>query len=79
MIYEVLNRRLKKSSKTISFPDLMIIDGGKGHFNTTLNALKNCNLEKKIELASIAKGEKRNEGNETFYIKGNKKNDPIIK
>ena len=73
MIYEVVNRRLKKSSKTISFPDLMIIDGGKGHFNTTLNALKNCNLEKKIELASIAKGEKRNEGNETFYVKGNKK------
>ena len=73
MIYEVVNRRLKKSSKTISFPDLMIIDGGKGHFNTTLNALKNCNLEKKIELASIAKGEKRNEGNETFYVKENKK------
>jgi len=73
MIYEVVNRRLKKSSKTISFPDLMIIDGGKGHFNTTLNALKNCKLEKKIELASIAKGEKRNEGNETFYVKGNKK------
>ena len=73
MIYEVVNRRLKKSSKTISFPDLMIIDGGKGHFNTALNALKNCNLEKKIELASIAKGKKRNEGNETFYVKGNKK------
>ena len=73
MIYEVVNRRLKKSSKTISFPDLMIIDGGKGHFNTALNALKNCELEKKIELASIAKGKKRNEGNETFYVKGNKK------
>jgi len=73
MIYEVVNRRLKKSSKTISFPDLMIIDGGKGHFNTTLNALKNCKLEKKIELASIAKGKKRNEGNETFYVKENKK------
>ena len=73
MIYEVVNRRLKKNSKTISFPDLMIIDGGKGHFNTTFNALKNCKLEKKIELASIAKGKKRNEGNETFYVKGNKK------
>ena len=48
MIYEVVNRRLKKSSKTISFPDLMIIDGGKGHFNTALNALKNCKLEKKL-------------------------------
>ena len=73
MIYEVINRRLKKNSKTISFPDLMIIDGGKGHFNIALNALKNFNLDKKIELVSIAKGEKRNEGNETFYTKENKK------
>ena len=73
MIYEVLNRRLKKNSKTISFPNLMIIDGGKGHLSTALNALENFNLEKKIDLISIAKGEKRNKGNETFYIKGNKK------
>jgi len=73
MIYEVLNRRLKKNSKTISFPNLMIIDGGKGHLSTALNALENFNLEKKIDLISIAKGEKRNEGNENFYVKGNKK------
>ena len=73
MIYEVLNRRLQKSSKAISFPDLMIIDGGKGHLSTALNALENLNLEKKIDLISIAKGEKRNEGNENFYVKGNKK------
>jgi len=73
MIYEVLNRRLKESSKTISFPDLIIIDGGKGHLSTALNVLENLNLEKKIELISIAKSEKRNEGNETFYIQKNKK------
>jgi len=73
MIYEVLNRRLKKNSKTISFPNLMIIDGGKGHLSTALNALENFNLEKKIDLISIAKGEKRNKGNENFYVKGNKK------
>ena len=71
-IYEVLNRRLKKSSKLIPYPDLMIIDGGKGHLNTSLNILKNLNLEKKIELISIAKGENRNEGNENYYLKGNK-------
>ena len=73
MIYEVLNRRLKKNSKTISFPNLMIIDGGKGHLSTALNVLENFNLEKKIDLISIAKGEKRNEGNENFYVRGNKK------
>tara|TARA_B100000686_G_scaffold25846_1_gene25098 strand:- start:4043 stop:5875 length:1833 start_codon:yes stop_codon:yes gene_type:complete len=71
-IYEVLNRRLKKDSKKIKIPDLIIIDGGKGHFNTALNVLKNFNLEKKIGLMSIAKGENRNEGNETFYIKNKK-------
>ena len=73
MIYEVLNRRLKKNSKKISFPDLIIIDGGKGHLSTASNVLNSLDLEKKIELASIAKGQKRNEGNETFYLKGNKK------
>ena len=72
-IYEVLNRRLKKNSKTILYPDLMIIDGGKGHFNTALNILKNLNLEKKIELASIAKCKNRNEGNENFYINNDNK------
>ena len=70
MIYEIINRRLKKSFKQISLPDLMIIDGGKGHLSTTYQALKNFKLEKIIELISIAKGEKRNEGNETFYMKG---------
>ena len=83
MIYEVLNRRLKKNSKKISFPDLMIIDGGKGHLNTASNVLNSLDLEKKIELVSIAKGQKRNEGNETFYLKKNKKikfktNDKIL-
>jgi len=73
MIYEVLNRRLKKNSKKISLPDLIIIDGGKGHLNTASNVLNSLDLEEKIELVSIAKGEKRNEGNETFYFKRNKK------
>ena len=73
MIYEVLKRRFEKSSKIISIPDLIIIDGGKGHLSTALNILNSLNLEKKIDLISIAKGEKRNEGNENFYIKGNKK------
>ena len=73
MIYEIINRRLKKSFKQISLPDLMIIDGGKGHLSTAYQALKNFKLEKIIELISIAKGEKRNEGNETFYIKENKR------
>ena len=73
MIYEVLNRRLRKNSKKISLPDLIIIDGGKGHLNTASNVLNGLDLEEKIELVSIAKGEKRNEGNETFYFKRNKK------
>ena len=51
----------------------MIIDGGKGHLNTAFSILKDLNLENKIELISIAKGENRNEGNETFYIKKNQR------
>jgi excinuclease ABC subunit C len=37
------------------FPDLIIIDGGKGHLNVALKALKKIKLEK-IECISLAKG-----------------------
>ena len=59
MIYEILNRRLKKNSKKISFPDLMIIDGGKGHLNTASNVLNSLDLEKKNRISINCKGSKK--------------------
>jgi len=65
MIVEVLERRLsylKKNGISIneSFyqkPDLIIIDGGKGHLNLSKEVLKKNKLEDKIDIISIAKKE----------------------
>ncbi|KYC52933.1 MAG: excinuclease ABC subunit C [Candidatus Methanofastidiosum methylothiophilum] len=49
---EVLNRRLKH---TEFLPDLILIDGGKGHLNTALSVLKSERLE--IPTVALAKQE----------------------
>jgi excinuclease ABC subunit C len=72
MIEQVLRRRFNISTKwKEKFPQLIIIDGGKGHLNKVRNILK----EKKIyniDYISIAKGKNRNSGNETIYTKNKK-------
>jgi len=49
---EVLNRRFKNKD---SLPDLILIDGGKGHLNTALSVLASLNLE--IPTVALAKQE----------------------
>jgi len=49
---EVLNRRFKHKE---SLPDLLLIDGGKGHLNTALDALESLGLE--IPTVALAKQE----------------------
>lgn len=53
MIEEVLRRNLKIKKDR---PDLLIIDGGKGHLNTALKTLREMNISD-VELLSIAKKE----------------------
>lgn len=48
-------KRLKEEEK--DFPDLIIIDGGKGQLNMACEALKELNLLDKIEIISLAKKE----------------------
>ncbi|MGV8152463.1 MAG: excinuclease ABC subunit UvrC [Candidatus Nanoarchaeia archaeon] len=51
---EVITRRYSGSlSKSMSFPDLIIVDGGKGQLSAGLEALNNINL--KIPIISLAK------------------------
>jgi len=66
-----------KLDAAIIFSDILMVPYGlnqevkfKKNFGPKLGIL---NLEKKIDLISIAKSEKRNEGSETFYIQKNKK------
>jgi excinuclease ABC subunit C len=58
MIQEVLRRRfhnyLGKKEKWAIVPDLILIDGGKGHLNAALQIMKEMNLDS-LPIASIAK------------------------
>jgi len=44
MMIEVLNRRLTKLKEEDDLPDLLIVDGGKGHLNVALRVLKDLNI-----------------------------------
>ena len=78
MLEQVLRRRFSnkiKSSKSAwknNLPELILIDGGKGHLNIAERVLKESKLSN-IFIMSIAKGENRNAGNETIFYADTKK------
>ena len=77
---EMIKRRFKKNS-TLPFPEVVIIDGGKGHLKIVSNIMNKLSLNN-IFLLAIAKGNNRNDGNEKFYINSNQfieldRNDPL--
>ncbi len=85
MMKEVLSRRFKKAiqekDKYLSFPDLVLIDGGKGQYSSARDTLNELGLHD-IPIIAIAKGKFRNNGNETFFHNGKSfkflKNDPTL-
>ncbi len=64
MMREILMRRFKniKFQSDLELPDLIIIDGGKGQYNSAKSILEK--LEIKIPILSMAKGVDRNSGRE---------------
>ncbi len=85
MLKEVLNRRFKRSIQEkdnfLTFPDLILIDGGKGQYSVARESLNELGLHD-IPIVAIAKGKFRNSGNETFFHNGKEfkftKNDPTL-
>ena len=85
MMREVLNRRFKRAIQEkdnyLSFPDLVIVDGGKGQYSVARDSLNELGLHE-IPIIAIAKGKFRNSGNETFFHNGKEykfnKNDPTL-
>ena len=85
MIREVLARRFKRAIQEkgnfLSFPDLVLIDGGKGQYSSARETLNELGLNE-IPVIAIAKGKFRNSGNETFFHNGKEfkfaKNDPTL-
>ena len=85
MIKEVLNRRFKRAmhekENYLSFPDLVLIDGGKGQYSSARDTLNELGLYD-IPVIAIAKGKFRNSGNESFFHNGKEfkfeKNEPTL-
>ena len=85
MIREVLGRRFKRAIQEkgnyLTFPDLVLIDGGKGQYSSARQTLDELGLNE-IPVLAIAKGKFRNSGNETFFHNGKDykftKNDPTL-
>ena len=85
MMKEVLNRRFKKAIQEkdnfLTFPDLVLVDGGKGQYSSARECLNELGLHD-IPIIAIAKGKFRNSGNETFFHNGKEfkfaKNDPTL-
>uniref|UniRef100_A0A832GLI2 UvrABC system protein C n=1 Tax=Caldimicrobium thiodismutans TaxID=1653476 RepID=A0A832GLI2_9BACT len=69
MLYEVLYRRLKRGLEEGNLPDLILIDGGKGHLETALRVAEDLGITN-LAIRSVAKNERREP--EKIYIPGRK-------
>ena len=67
MMKEVIRRRFNGKNSS-GFPDLIIIDGGKGHLNVVLKVFEELKISN-VEVLAISKGIKRDAGRENFYTK----------
>lgn len=88
MMREVLERRFARAQKEDpdrsggDWPDLVLIDGGKGQLSAAMDALEELGIED-VNLVGVAKGPDRNAGRETFYMPGGREftlptNSPVL-
>ncbi len=65
---EILSRRYSKSEKEQPYPDLLIVDGGKGQLNIAVKILEKLGIYGKFEIIGIAKkDEKKGEVHDKIY------------
>jgi excinuclease ABC subunit C len=70
MMREALTRRYKRlKAEDVPMPDIVLVDGGKGHLNVLIDVFKTLEIEGPV-LAAIAKGEERDKGLETIFKAG---------
>ena len=72
MMREVFRRRFSRLMKddTLVWPDLVLIDGGKGQLSVVTDVMQEIGALDRTTLVGIAKGPDRNAGRETFYMNG---------
>ena len=77
MMRQMIYRRFAKASKEdpnrnkMSWPDILIIDGGIGQLNAVYRVLKELGIDD-LTAIGISKGPDRNSGKEEFHMKGKK-------
>jgi excinuclease ABC subunit C len=73
MMREVFQRRFQRAQEDDpdrdqgDWPDLVLIDGGKGQVSTVKSALEEIGVEE-VQLIGVSKGPDRNAGRETFHF-----------
>ncbi len=85
MMKEVLFRRfskaIKEKSGSLSLPDLILIDGGKGQYSVSREILNELGLHD-LPILAVAKGKRRNAGEEKIYHENKEfilnRNDPLL-
>ncbi len=72
MMREVMRRRFSRLLKddTLVWPDLLLIDGGKGQLSVVADILGELGVLARTTLVAIAKGPDRNAGRESFHMQG---------
>jgi excinuclease ABC subunit C len=89
MMREVMERRFGRALKDDpdrqngDWPDLVMIDGGKGQLGAAMEVLEYIGVADKLNIVAIAKGPERNAGRETFFMPGGagfqlERNDPAL-
>ncbi len=83
-MYEVLSRRLQRAAREQQYPDLIVIDGGKGQLNVALEVLRESGLIDQIDAVALAKQHVLNEAREQAVVKSEERvflpnrKDPVI-
>ncbi len=54
-MYQVLERRFLKDPSEMAYPDLLVVDGGKGQLSMAVAVLKELNIENNFMVAGLAK------------------------
>ncbi len=54
MMYEVLQRRFARAKQEGSYPDLLVVDGGKGQLNVALEVLRELDIQE-VDAVGLAK------------------------
>ena len=70
-MFQVLSRRFSRNLSEMPYPDLLVVDGGKGQLGMAVAVIKDLNIENKFMVAGLAKkNEAKEEKFDKIYIPG---------